>query len=101
MNIKKGDNVIISTGKDKGKKGKVLKAIPSEGRLVVEGVNLRKKRQRPRRSGEKGQVIEMPHPINVGNAMLFCNSCGKGVRIAAKVIKNKKVRVCVKCSKEF
>jgi large subunit ribosomal protein L24 len=101
MKIKKGDNVIIKTGKDLGKKGKVLSALPSEDRIVVEGVNIRKKRQKARRSNEKGQVMEKPMPIAVSNAMIFCSTCDKGVRLGSKEVKGKKVRVCVKCGKEI
>lgn len=101
MNIKKGDNVIIKTGKDLGKKGKVLRALPAIDKIVVEGVNVRKKRQRPRKSNEKGQVIERPLPISVSNASVFCTNCGKGVRLGHKEVKGKKTRVCVKCGKEM
>ncbi|MCX6713007.1 MAG: 50S ribosomal protein L24 [Candidatus Vogelbacteria bacterium] len=101
MNIKKGDIVIIKTGKDLGKKGKVLRALPADGKIVVEGVNIKKKRQRPRKSNEKGQVMEMPFPLNTSNALIFCSGCNKGARLGSKIVKGKKVRVCVKCGKEF
>ncbi len=67
MNIKKNDNVIVLTGKYKGKTGKVIKAMPATGMVIVEGVNLRKKHQRPTKSGQKGQVIEKASPINASN----------------------------------
>jgi large subunit ribosomal protein L24 len=67
MNIKKGDNVIVLTGKDKGKKGAVVKALPKEDKVVVSGVNISKKHSRPKKSGQKGQVIEMTMPIHVSN----------------------------------
>ncbi len=67
MNIKKGDNVIAIAGKDKGKKGKVIKAMPKVNKVVVEGINMMKKHQRPRKSGEKGQVLNVAMPINVSN----------------------------------
>ncbi|MFA6415928.1 MAG: 50S ribosomal protein L24 [Candidatus Paceibacterota bacterium] len=101
MNIKKGDNVIMLTGSDKGKKGKVLRAIPSEEKILVEGINVKNKRQKPRKQGEKGQTIAMPHPVHVSNAALFCSACGKGVRSKVKITKDKKTRVCAKCSKEL
>jgi large subunit ribosomal protein L24 len=101
MEIKKGDIVIVKTGKDLGKKGKVLRALPAENRLVIEGVNIKKKRQRARKTNEKGQVMEMPFPIQAANALLFCGSCGQGRRVRHELIKGKKVRVCVKCGKEF
>ncbi|HEY4715001.1 MAG TPA: 50S ribosomal protein L24 [Candidatus Paceibacterota bacterium] len=70
MNIRKGDNVIVITGRDKGKKGKVVKAFPKLSRVLVEGVNKVKKHQRPRKSGEKGQVMEVAMPIQVSNVKL-------------------------------
>jgi large subunit ribosomal protein L24 len=70
MNIKKGDNVIAIAGKDKGKKGKVVKAMPKMNKVVVEGINMMKKHQRPRKSGEKGQVISIAMPINVSNVKI-------------------------------
>ncbi len=67
MKIKKGDKVSIITGKDKGKKGQVIKAFPKESRVLVEGINLKKKHQRARKQGEKGKVVEMAHPVHVSN----------------------------------
>jgi len=67
MKIKKGDNVIILTGKDKGKKGKIVRSLPKEGKVIVEGFNLMKKHQRPRRSGEKGTVVDTAMPIHASN----------------------------------
>ena len=101
MNIKKNDNVIIIAGKDKGKKGKVLRALPSEGKILVEGVNMKKRRERPRRQGQKGQVVEKPAAVNASNALYFCASCGQGVRVGKKLSGDKKVRVCKKCGKEL
>lgn len=67
MNIRKGDNVIVLAGKDKGKKGKVSKAFPALDKVLVEGVNKFKKHQRPKKSNEKGQIIEIERPIHVSN----------------------------------
>ncbi|MFA5773440.1 MAG: 50S ribosomal protein L24 [Candidatus Paceibacterota bacterium] len=67
MKIKKGDNVIIIAGSNKGKKGKVLKAIPAENKVVVEGVNLRKKAHKSKKKGDPSQILEMAMPINVSN----------------------------------
>ena len=67
MKIKKGDNVIILTGKDKGKKGKVVRALPKENKVVLEGLNVLKRHQRPRKSGEKGTIINMAMPLDVSN----------------------------------
>lgn len=101
MNIKKNDNIIVITGQDKGKKGKVLKSFPSREMLLIEGVNVKNRRIRPRRSNEKGQVVSKPLPVHVSNVMLWCGSCGKGSRTKVLVLKGKKTRACVKCSKEI
>lgn len=71
MNIKKNDNVIVLTGKYKGKTGKVTKAMPRLNKVIVDGVNMRKKHQRPTKSGQKGQVIEIASPIDVSNVKLL------------------------------
>ena len=102
MKIKKDDKVIILSGKYKNKKGKVLKVIPKDGRIIVEGVNIVKKHRRPKKQGEKGQRIEVASPIDISNAMLICPKCGKNTRVGYKVLENKeKVRVCKKCNQEI
>lgn len=101
MKIKKNDNVIVVAGKDKGKQGKVLKVFRLDEKVIVEGLNLRKKHQRPRKQGEKGQMVEMSHPMHISNVLLYCPSCKQGVRIGAKVNGAKKLRVCKKCGKEI
>ena len=67
MKIKKGDSVVIMTGKDKGKKGKVVRAFPKKGKVLVEGLNMAKRNQRPKKSGEKGQIMNIAMPIHVSN----------------------------------
>ncbi|HEY4476422.1 MAG TPA: 50S ribosomal protein L24 [Candidatus Paceibacterota bacterium] len=99
--IKKGDTVIVVTGKDRGKTGSVLKVFPLAHRLVVEGVNIRKRRERPRSAGKPGQVIEAPTPIASSKVMIKCPSCGRGRRIGHKQEGNKKIRICRKCGHEF
>lgn len=101
MKIKKNDTILIITGKDKGKKGKVLEALPKENKIVVEGLNLAKKHQRPRRQGEKGQIIEIPRPINVSNVKLICPKCGQGARVGYKIAEKEKFRMCKKCESEI
>ena len=101
MKIKKGDTVLIIAGKYRGKKCKVLKTFPKEKKILVEGVNLVKKHQRPRRTGEKGQIIELPKPIDVSNAKLICPKCAKPTRIGYKIIEGKKYRICKKCGQEI
>lgn len=101
MKLKKGDTVLIISGKDRGKKGKVLEALPKEERIVVEGANLRKKHVRPRRMGEKGQIIELPAPIHISNLKLICPKCGKATRVGYKILEGKKIRICKKCGQEI
>ena len=101
MKIKKGDTVLIIAGKDKGKTGKVFRAFPKENKVLVEGVNLRKRHQRPRRAGEKGQIITLPAAISISNVKLICQKCGKATRVGYKVAESKKYRLCKKCGGEI
>ena len=80
MKLKKGDKVIIITGKDAGKTGVIARAYPSENRILVEGMNIKKKHQKAKRSGQKGQIVEMPMPFHASNAMLIDSKTGKGTR---------------------
>jgi large subunit ribosomal protein L24 len=98
MKIKKNDIVFVISGRDKGKKGKVIQIL--NNRVVVENVNLRKKSVKSRKSGEKGQIVEFPSSLNVSNVMLVCPKCSVSTRVAYKVIEGKKRRVCKKCQKE-
>jgi large subunit ribosomal protein L24 len=97
MKIKKGDNVLITTGKDKGKTGKILKSLPKELKVLIEGVNLKKKHIRPKKEGEKGQVIGIPAPVDISNVKIICPKCGKASRIGYKIEKDNKNRICKKC----
>lgn len=99
MKIKSGDKVLITHGKNRGKTGKVTDALPAEHKIIVEGVNLMKKHVRPRRQGEKGQVVEVPAPIDVSNVKLVCDQCGKPSRVGYKVEGDNKYRVCKRCDK--
>ena len=97
MKIKTNDKVKILSGKDKGKSGKVVRAFPVENLILVEGVNVHKKHSKPKKQGQKGQIIEMPGAIKASSAQIMCSSCKKAVRIGQKVEGEKKVRVCKKC----
>jgi large subunit ribosomal protein L24 len=97
MKIKKGDNILIISGKDKGKTGKVLRAFPKMGKILAEGLNLRKKTVRPKREGEKGQIISQPFSFNVSNAKMVCPRCGKATRVGYKIDNKEKHRICKKC----
>lgn len=101
MKIKKGDNVLIIAGKDKGRTGKIFRALPKEGGVLIEGINLKKKHARPKREGEKGQIVDVPAVLDVSNVKIICPKCGKAARVEYKVLENKKVRACKKCGQEI
>ena len=93
MKIRKGDNVIVIAGKDKGVTGKVLNAFPKTSQVVVEGVNIKKRHRKPTKSGQQGQIIDKINPIHVSNIMLIDPKDNKPTRIGYTEVKGKKVRV--------
>ena len=101
MKIKKDDKVIVLSGKDKGKKGEVLIAEPKAGKVVVKGVNVATKHQKPQKQGQEGGIIKVETPIYASKVMLVCPKCGKATRVAHKLTDGKKVRVCKKCGAEI
>ncbi len=102
MKIKKDDTVLIISGKDKNKKGKVIRVLPEENRIVVEGVNLRKKHRRPKKQGEKGQVVEIAASLSTSNVKLVCPKCKKATRIGYRFVEgDKKYRICKKCMQKI
>ena len=96
MKIKKNDTVVVIAGKDRGKTGKVLRALPAESSVIVEGVQVRKKHERSRRRGQKGQIVQKEFPIHVSNVMCVDPKTGKGTRVGYRVEKGKKARVAKK-----
>ncbi len=101
MKIHKGDNVVMLSGKDRGKNGKVLTVLPQEGRIVVEGLNIMKKHTRARQQGQTGQIISKERPVHAASVALVCKSCGKVTRVGYLVNGDRKVRVCKKCKNEL
>lgn len=101
MKIRKNDTVLVISGKDKGKKGKVTKTLSREHKVIVEGINIKKKHLRARKSGEKGQIIEITLPFDISNVKLICPKCKKPVRVGYKVTEKNKFRVCKKCGQEI
>ena len=99
MNVKKGDEVIVIAGKDKGKTGKVIQVIPSQDKVVVEGVAVVKRHTKPTQKMPQGGIIEKEAAIHVSNVMPFCSTCKKGVRVAHTIENGTKTRVCRKCGK--
>lgn len=101
MKLKKGDNVIIMAGKDKGKKGKITRVLVKNNKVIVEGLNMTKKHQRPRRSGEKGMILDVAMPINASNVMVVDPKTGKHTRLGKKKVGNKMVRVARRSNQEI
>ncbi len=98
MHVKKGDTVFILTGRDRGKRGAILSAIPKRDRVVVEKVNLMKRHQRPSPQFPEGGIITTEAPIHVSNVMLVCSSCDKPTRVGKKFLEDgSKVRYCKRC----
>ena len=101
MKIKKDDKVVVITGKDKGKEGKVMTALPADGKVIVSGVNVVTKHQKARNQQNPGGLIKKEAAIDASNVMLVCKKCGKATRVAMKIEDGKKVRVCKKCGAAF
>ena len=97
MNVKKGDTVVVLSGKDKGKKGKVQSTIPKEAKVVVEGVNMVTCHTKPRRQGEQGGIVRREAALYASKVQVVCPKCGKGTRVAHKIEDGKKKRVCKHC----
>ncbi|MGB9668183.1 MAG: 50S ribosomal protein L24 [Thermosulfidibacteraceae bacterium] len=99
--IKRDDFVLVIAGKDRGRRGKVIRVIPKESRVVVEGVNIVKKHQRPAPT-KPGGIVEMPAPIHVSNVMLVCPRCNRPTRVGFGFLEDgRKVRVCKKCGENI
>ena len=98
MNIKKDDKVVVLSGKDKGKQGRVVSADPKNGKVIVEGVNVAKRHLKPTKPGMEGGIIKKETPIYASKVMRVCHKCGKPTREAHKFLKDgTKERVCKKC----
>lgn len=99
MRVKKDDTVLVLTGKDNGRTGKVLRAIPSEGRVVVDGVNIQKRHKKARSAKTTSAIVDQAGPIDASNVLVVCPACGRATRVAYKEENGVKVRVCKKCGK--
>ena len=100
MKLRKGDNVKMMNGKDRGKTGKVLAVLAEGNKLVVEGLNTIKKHTRARKQGQKGQIITKERAVSASSVALVCKSCGLPTRIGYKLEKDGKIRICKKCKSE-
>lgn len=101
MKIRKDDKVVVLSGRDKGKEGKVLSADPKNGKVIVEGVLVASRHQKPRKQGEEGGIVKREAAIYASKVQVVCPKCDKGTRVAYKVTDGKKVRVCKKCGAEI
>ena len=110
MHVRSKDQVVVISGKDKGKKGKITAAYPKTGKVVVEGVNMVTKHQKARNAMQPGGIVHKEAPIDASNVMLVCPKCGKAARVSHKVTmvetenggkKRKMIRVCKKCQAEI
>ena len=101
MSIKKGDNVKVLSGKDRGKTGTVLRALPAEGKVVLEGVAVVKKAMKPTAQNQQGGIVSQEAAIDASNVMLICPKCGQATRVGHKKDGKNKLRVCKKCGAEF
>ena len=97
MRIKKGDNVQILSGNDKGKTGEVLEVLPKDDKIIVKGINIRKKHVKARKQGQESGIISVECSIPSSKANVVCSKCGKATKIGYSIEKNEKVRICKKC----
>ena len=101
MKIKKGDTVVVLSGKDKGKQGKVLGTVPGSLKVVVEGINMVTCHVKPRKQGETGGIVQREAAMYASKVQVVCPKCNKGTRIAHKIENGKKTRVCKHCGAEL
>ena len=101
MNIKKGDTIVVLSGKDKGKQGKVLGTVPKSAKIVAEGINMVTCHVKPRKQGETGGIVQREAAMYASKVQVVCPKCNKGTRIAHKIENGKKTRVCKHCGAEL
>ena len=101
MNVKKGDTVVVLSGKDRGKQGKVLGTVPADGKVVVEGINMVTCHVKPRKQGETGGIVKREAAIAACKVQVVCPKCSKATRVAHKIENGKKTRVCKHCGAEL
>ncbi|HNZ09629.1 MAG TPA: 50S ribosomal protein L24 [Bacillota bacterium] len=98
MKIKKGDNVQVITGKDAGRKGKVLRTVPADEKVIVENMNIAKKHMKPSKTAPQGGIVDTPMPIHASKVMVVCSKCNKATRVRMKADgEGKFSRTCAKC----
>ena len=97
LHVRRDDEVIVISGNDKGKRGKVLEVSPKEGKVIVEKVHVVNRHVKPRKQGDQGGIIPVEGAIYASKVQLYCSKCGKGVRVKISEKDGKKIRVCAKC----
>lgn len=98
LNVKKGDTVVVLSGKDKGQQGKIVQALLKKNKVVVEGANKVKRHTKPNQNAPQGGIIVKEAPMDASKVMLVCPACSKPTRVAHKAVNGKNVRVCKKCN---
>ena len=101
MKLKRGDEIIVVKGKDKGRKGKIEKVITKENMVLVPGVNLYKKHYKSRIQTKPSEIIEITKPFPIGNVLLICPNCHKPTRVGFRIDNKEKIRICKKCNKKI
>ena len=101
IKLRVDDTVIVNSGVDAGKKGKILKVLRADNKVIVQGVNVRTKHTKPRRQGEQGGIVKVESPVHISKVNYYCDKCGKGVKLGVQVKDGKKIRVCRKCNTEI
>jgi large subunit ribosomal protein L24 len=101
LHVKKDDTVVVLSGTEAGKRGKIVEVSPKEGKVIVEGINIVSKHVKPRKQGEEGGIVKVEGAMYASKVQLYCSKCGKGVRIGYKVENSKKVRVGRPCGHEI
>lgn len=101
VKLKIGDTVIVNNGVEKGKKGKILKVLRAENKVLAQGINVRTKHVKPRKQGQESGILKIESPINISKVNYFCEKCGKGVKLGTIIKDTKRIRVCRKCSTEI
>ena len=101
VHVRTGDTVIVINGKDRGKTGKVMQVSPSEGKVIVEKVNVVSKHVKPRKMGEPGGILQAESALYADKVQLICPKCGKPTRVGRVIADGKKLRVCKKCGAHF
>ena len=101
LHVKTGDTVVVLSGKDKGKQGKIISASPKKGTVLVEGVAITAHHQKPRKQGETGGIVQREAAMYASKVQVVCPKCNKGTRVAHKIADGKKTRVCKHCGAEL